>query len=91
MEDKITPEMIKAFILLVEKHIEYMEDDIETLNRFGDARRKRKTESMSTNILNREAQILRDDLNSFNSMNIKDIKNGIFHEKFMVLLEEELK
>ena len=83
--------MIRGFLGLVETHISNMEEDIETLNRFGGVGRKRATKSMSTNILTKEVQKLKEDLEIFRHMDIKsinNIKDVIFQEKFTLLLEE---
>ncbi|MCB2311626.1 hypothetical protein LGL55_10525 [Clostridium tagluense] len=87
MEEKITPEKINRFLLLVKAEISNIEKDINTLNTFGKIKRN-NMESMSANILTKEVQKLKDDLEIFRNMDIKNIKDVIFQEKFTLLLEE---
>lgn len=87
MEEKITPQKINEFLFTVEKQIRYIENDIETLETIG-ARRRNNQESMSVSILTKELEKLKNDLEVFKHMDIKNIKDGIFEEKFMLLLEE---
>ncbi|MBU3174605.1 hypothetical protein [Clostridium estertheticum] len=88
MEEKITPDKLNKFLLLVHTQIGNMEKDIETLNKFGRIQRKNDIESLSVGILFKEVEKIKDDLELFKNLDINNIKGSIFQEKFMLLLEE---
>jgi len=58
------------------------------LEKFGGIRRVNNTNSMSVNILTKELQKIKDDLEIFKNIDTGKIKDVIFQEKFTLLLEE---